>query len=153
MKKGVCEKNDTSKNESKIKIIINFVKILKRNHLATKKAVEENPLLKTIIASLSDRKAQELVTIDLRQNEDAIVDYLIVCHGDSTTQVDAMAGNLEKDVKDMLRTKPYRTEGKRNSLWVIVDYVDIIVHIFYKEARDFYKLEDLWSDGHKQVFS
>jgi|688.fasta_scaffold50699_3 ribosome-associated protein len=153
MKKGVCEKNDTSKNESKIKIIINFVKILKRNHLATKKAVEENPLLKTIITSLSDRKAQELVTIDLRQNEDAIVDYLIVCHGDSTTQVDAMAGNLEKDVKDMLRTKPYRTEGKRNSLWVIVDYVDIIVHIFYKEARDFYKLEDLWSDGHKQVFS
>jgi ribosome-associated protein len=153
MKKGVCEKNDTSKNESKIKIIINFVKILKRNHLATKKAVEENPLLKTIITSLTDRKAQELVTIDLRQNEDAIVDYLIVCHGDSTTQVDAMAGNLEKDVKDMLRTKPYRTEGKRNSLWVIVDYVDIIVHIFYKEARDFYKLEDLWSDGHKQVFS
>jgi ribosome-associated protein len=121
--------------------------------LATKKAGEENPLLKTIITSLTDRKAQELVTIDLRQNEDAIVDYLIVCHGDSTTQVDAMAGNLEKDVKELLRTKPYRTEGKRNSLWVIVDYVDIIVHIFYKEARDFYKLEDLWSDGHKQVFS
>jgi ribosome-associated protein len=142
-----------SKNESKRKIIINFVKILKRNHLATKKAGEENPLLKTIITSLTDRKAQELVTIDLRQNEDAIVDYLIVCHGDSTTQVDAMAGNLEKDVKELLRTKPYRTEGKRNSLWVIVDYVDIIVHIFYKEARDFYKLEDLWSDGHKQVFS
>jgi len=108
----------------------------------------DNLLVHQIIKSLDDRKAQDVVCIDLRDNEDAIIDYMIVCHGDSTTQVNAIAGNLEKDIVDNLNIKPYRMEGERNAMWVIVDYIDVVVHIFYHEMRDFYQLEELWSDSY-----
>lgn len=108
----------------------------------------DNLLVHQILKSLDDRKAQEVVCIDLRDNEDAIIDYMIVCHGDSTTQVNAIAGNLEKDIADNLNMKPYRMEGERNAMWVIVDYIDVVVHIFYHEMRDFYQLEELWSDSY-----
>ena len=108
----------------------------------------ENPLVNQILSSLDDRKAQDVLCIDLRENEDAFVDFMIVCHGDSTTQVNAISGNVEKDVNEILKIKPHHTEGERNALWVIIDYVDVIVHIFYKEMREFYQLEELWSDSY-----
>lgn len=107
----------------------------------------ENLLVSQIIKSLEDRKAQDIVCIDLRGNEDAIVDYFIVCHGDSTTQVNAIAGNLERDVYDSLHMKPYHLEGQRNAMWVVIDYIDVVVHIFYREMREYYQLEELWSDA------
>lgn len=115
--------------------------------MSAKLIKNEYPLVTQIIQSLEDRKAQDIVCLDLKDNEDAIVDYFIICHGDSTTQVNAIAGNLEKDVIEHLKTKPYHIEGERNALWVIVDYIDVVVHIFHKETRDYYRLEDLWSDG------
>jgi ribosome-associated protein len=116
--------------------------------LPTKVKKKENPLVNQILSSLEDRKAHDVVCIDLRGNEDAFVDFMIVCHGDSTTQVNAIAGNVEKDVNEHLKTKPHHIEGERNALWVIIDYVDVIVHVFYKEMRDFYQLEELWSDSY-----
>ncbi len=107
--------------------------------------------VQAIITSLDDRKAQEVVSIDLRNNEDAPVDFIIVCHGDSTTQVDAFASNLSKDFQEIFGEKPFRIEGKSNALWVIVDYIDIVVHIFHKELRDFYSIEDLWSDSQQKL--
>lgn len=111
----------------------------------------ENPLVNQILSSLEDRKAQDIICIDLRDNEDAFVDYMIVCHGDSTTQVNAIAGNVEKDVSEKLKIKPHHIEGERNALWVIIDYIDVIVHVFYREMRDFYQLEELWSDSYLPV--
>jgi ribosome-associated protein len=108
----------------------------------------DNLLVHQILKSLDDRKAIDIVCIDLRDNDDAIIDYMIVCHGDSTTQVNAISGNLEKDVYDAIDQKPHHTEGQRNAMWVIVDYIDVVVHIFYHEMRDFYQLEDLWSDSY-----
>lgn len=108
----------------------------------------DNPLVNQILISLEDRKAQDIVCIDLRDNEDAFVDYMIVCHGDSTTQVNAIAGNVEKDVQEKLKTKPHHIEGERNALWVIIDYIDVIVHVFHWEMREFYQLEELWSDSY-----
>lgn len=107
--------------------------------------------VQAIITSLDDRKAQEIVSIDLRNNEDAPVDFIIVCHGDSTTQVDAFASNLSKDFQEIFGEKPFRIEGKSNALWVIVDYIDIVIHIFHKELRDFYSIEDLWSDSQQKL--
>jgi ribosome-associated protein len=107
--------------------------------------------VQAIITSLDDRKAQEIVSIDLRNNEDAPIDFIIVCHGDSTTQVDAFASNLSKDFQEIFGEKPFRIEGKSNALWVIVDYIDIVVHIFHKELRDFYSIEDLWSDSQQKL--
>jgi len=108
----------------------------------------ENPLVNQILISLEDRKAQDIICMDLRDNEDAFVDYMIVCHGDSTTQVNAIAGNVEKDVNEKLKTKPHHIEGERNALWVIIDYIDVIVHVFHREMREFYQLEELWSDAY-----
>jgi ribosome-associated protein len=107
--------------------------------------------VQAIITSLDDRKAQEIVSIDLRNNEDAPVDFIIVCHGDSTTQVDAFASNLSKDFQEIFGEKPFRIEGKSNALWVIVDYIDIVIHVFHKELRDFYSIEDLWSDSQQKL--
>jgi len=112
---------------------------------------EETLLLNQILETLSDRKAQDITCIDLRNNEDAIVDYFVVCHGDSTTQVASIADNMEKDVKDKLHITPYRVQGTGNALWVIIDYIDIVVHVFYREMRDFYRLEDLWSDSKQSL--
>lgn len=119
--------------------------------MSAKLVKNEYPLVTQIIQSLEDRKAQDIVCLDLKDNEDAIVDYFIICHGDSTTQVNAIAGNLEKDIVEHLKTKPYHIEGERNALWVIVDYIDVVVHIFHKETRDYYRLEDLWSDGFQTI--
>lgn len=107
----------------------------------------DNLLVHQILKSLDDRKAFDVVCIDLRDNEDAIIDYMIVCHGESTTQVNAVAGNVEKDVAETLNEKPHHIEGMRNAQWVILDYIDVVVHVFYHEMREFYKLEDLWSDS------
>lgn len=107
----------------------------------------DNILVHQILKSLDDRKAQDVVCIDLRDNEDAIIDYMVVCHGDSTTQVNAIAGNLEKDIIDSISIKPHHIEGERNAMWVIIDYIDVVVHVFYREMRDFYQLEELWSDS------
>lgn len=107
----------------------------------------DNLLVHQILKSLDDRKALDVVCIDLRENEDAIIDYMIVCHGESTTQVNAIGGNVEKDVAEILKEKPHHVEGMRNAQWVILDYIDVVVHIFYHEMREFYKLEDLWSDS------
>jgi ribosome-associated protein len=114
--------------------------------LPTKVQKIEHLLVHQILASLDDRKAQDIVCLDLRENEDAILDYMIVCHGDSTTQVNAIAGNLEKDIDEHLKQKPFRMDGQRNAQWVVVDYIDVVVHIFYKEMREFYQLEELWAD-------
>jgi ribosome-associated protein len=108
----------------------------------------DNLLVHQILKSLDDRKAIDIVCIDLRDNDDAIIDYMIVCHGDSTTQVNAISGNLEKDVYDSISEKPHHIEGQRNAMWVIIDYIDVVVHVFYHEMRDFYQLEDLWSDSY-----
>lgn len=116
--------------------------------MPTKVKKIENPLVNQILKSLEDRKAQDVICINLKGNEDAFVDYMIVCHGDSTTQVNAIAGNVEKDVNDILKIKPHHMEGERNALWVIIDYVDVIVHVFYREMREFYQLEELWSDSY-----
>jgi ribosome-associated protein len=115
--------------------------------LSAKVVKIENLLLNQVLKSLEDRKANDIVCLDLRDNEDAIVDYFIICHGDSTTQVNAIAGNLEKDILEKLEIRPYHLEGQRNAMWVVMDYIDIVVHIFYREMRDYYQLEELWSDA------
>lgn len=109
----------------------------------------DNLLVDQVLKSLDERKAQDIVCLDLRNNEDSIVDYFIICHGDSTTQVNAISGNVEKDILENLKTRPYKIEGQRNAMWVILDYIDVVVHVFYHEMRDFYQLEELWSDSTK----
>lgn len=103
--------------------------------------------LEVILEALKEKKGKDIVTIDLRKVGNAICDHFVICQGDSTTQVDALSDSVHRKVKKELRTAAHHVEGMNNSLWVLMDYSDIVVHIFLKEQRKFYNLEDLWADG------
>ena len=104
-------------------------------------------LLDKIIKGIQDKKGRELVTLKISEIENSICDYFVICHGTSNTHVDAIADSVERNVKESLNEKPYSKEGMDNLTWVLMDYASIIIHIFQKEYRDFYNLEDLWADA------
>lgn len=104
-------------------------------------------LLATIVEAAQNRKAKNIISLDLQQLDGAICSHFVICNADSTTQVGAIADAIEEDVFNALGQKVWRVDGKMNSLWVAMDYTDIIVHIFQTEMRDFYKLEELWADA------
>lgn len=100
-----------------------------------------------IVDSIQDIKGKNILKLDLRKLRDTPCDYFIICEGDSNTQVRAISENIQRRLRDETNTKPVKTEGTTNSLWVCMDYFDTIVHIFYRETRAFYELEELWSDA------
>jgi ribosome-associated protein len=108
---------------------------------------ESIKLLDTIIQGIFEIKGKEVINIDLTKLNYSICDNFVICHGDSKTQVNAIANTVVERVKDDLNIKAGHIEGKENAKWVLIDFIYIIVHIFQKEIRDFYKLEELWSDA------
>jgi ribosome-associated protein len=100
-----------------------------------------------IIEGIKEKKGKEIVSIDISKLENSVCRYFIICHGDSNTQVSAIAQWIEKVVEDDLNEKVWKKQGFENAQWILLDYVDIVVHIFQKEFRDFYDLESLWADG------
>lgn len=100
-----------------------------------------------IIDSIQDIKGKNIVQLDLRHLEDAPTDFFIICEGESTVQVKAIAGNIQSRLKKEVATLPSHVEGTDSSHWVLVDYFVTVVHVFYPETREFYQLEELWSDA------
>jgi ribosome-associated protein len=107
--------------------------------------VEEKGRL--IIEAIREKKGHQIVTIDLTEVENSICDIFIICHGESVTQVDAIADSIERKMKKEGSIRAHHVEGLQNSQWVLIDYFDILVHVFLEEYREFYKLEELWADG------
>ena len=100
-----------------------------------------------IIEGIRDKKGKNIVQLDLRKLEDAPTDFFIICEGDSNTQVKAISDSIYKKVKEELHTMPSHTEGSLNARWILMDYFNTIVHVFYPETRQFYEIEHLWSDA------
>lgn len=100
-----------------------------------------------IVDCIQDIKGKNIIKLDLTEIDDAPADYFIICEGESTTQISAIANNVRKRIKDETGLLASHFEGSDTSKWVLVDYFDIIVHVFYPETREFYELEDLWSDA------
>ncbi len=94
-----------------------------------------------------EKKAKSVLKIDLRKLEVAVTDFFVICHGDSNTQVKAIADSVEKELAEALNEKPFSREGGENGQWLILDYLNLVVHIFQKETREFYSIETLWGDG------
>lgn len=107
----------------------------------------DNAVLKVIADAMLEKKGQDVVSLDLRPIGTAISDYFIVCNADSTPAVVAIADNIEDRVWQKCGRKVIRTQGKENAFWVIMDYGDVVVHIFQTPYRSFYRLEDLWADA------
>jgi ribosome-associated protein len=104
-------------------------------------------LVDAIVYGMEEVKAHDIVVMDLRKVPNALSDFFVVCHGTSNTQVQAIADSVEKETFRMLQDEPAHREGARNATWILMDYVNVVVHIFSKDARDFYALEDLWADA------
>ncbi len=100
-----------------------------------------------IVDCIQDIKGKNIVKMDLTDIDDAPTDFFIVCEGDSTTQVSAIAGNVEKRLKDEVGVRPAHVEGKVSAKWVLIDYFNILVHVFYPETRRHYEIEELWRDA------
>ena len=105
------------------------------------------PLVDAVVHGMEEVKAHNIVVMDLRQVPNALSDFFVVCHGTSNTQVQAIADSVERETYRLLQDEPAHTEGARNATWILMDYVNVIVHVFSKDARDFYALEDLWADA------
>ena len=104
-------------------------------------------ILKVIINAIHEKKGEDVVSLDLRKISEAVADFFIICEAGSNTQVRAIADAVEAEVKKECGEIPYRTEGQQSLQWVLVDYVNVVVHIFQKETRKFYRLEEMWHDG------
>lgn len=104
-------------------------------------------LFKTIIRAIQEKKGENVISLDLRRIPEAVSDFFIICEASSTTQVKAIADNVEHLVKEECGEGPYRHEGMSALQWVLVDYVNVVVHIFHPETRKFYRLEEMWSDA------
>lgn len=100
-----------------------------------------------IVKAIQEKKGKEIVTVNLTKIQNILSDYFIICHGDSNTQVSAISDSIAKIVYENAKEKPHHIEGSRNSVWLLMDYGSIIVHIFQKESRNYYNLEELWADG------
>ncbi|MBA7663098.1 Ribosomal silencing factor RsfS [subsurface metagenome] len=107
-----------------------------------------NLLLQNIIEGIKEKKGLEIIDLDLTKVQNSICDHFIICHANSNTQVSAIADSIEKKVKENLNQRVDHREGIENAMWILLDYTDVVVHVFQKEYRDYYCLEELWGDAH-----
>ncbi|MDR0970372.1 MAG: ribosome silencing factor [Lentimicrobiaceae bacterium] len=112
-----------------------------------KQSENTESILNTIIETIKETKGKEIVSMDMQSTISAITDHFVICHGTSKTQVDAIAHKIIENVKKEHHQNPYNKEGFENSEWILIDYVDIVVHIFLAPIRSFYQLEELWADA------
>ena len=112
-----------------------------------KKPVSTDELISIIIKGIDDVKGDDIQLLDLRKIENTVCDYFIICSGSSNTQVNAITGSIQKLVSKELKDKPWHVEGQNNSEWILMDYVNVVVHVFQKQIREFYDIESLWGDA------
>ena len=118
-----------------------------RKRSSVVRLTRNSKIFKTIIQAIQDKKAQNIISLDLRKIPEAVADFFIICEGSSTTQVKAIADSIEGEVSRNCEELPYKHEGRTSLQWVLIDYVNVVVHVMLPESRRFYKLEDMWSDA------
>jgi ribosome-associated protein len=109
---------------------------------------EATLVTESIVKGLFEKKGEKVALIDLRNIENRVCDYFVISHAASSKQVDSLSWAVEDNVRKETGRKPFHVEGRENCIWVLLDYGDILVHIFQQPYRDFYNLESLWADGH-----
>ena len=112
-----------------------------------KKNKTESTLLDEIVNGIENVKGEDIQILDLKQIDNTPCDSFIICSGNSNTQVSAIVGSIQKNVSKLLKEKPFHTEGSDLAEWVLIDYVDIVVHVFQKQIREYYNIEELWGDA------
>lgn len=118
-----------------------------RTKSSTTSLTRNSKIFKTIIKAIQDKKGENVLSLDLRKIPEAVADFFIICEAGSTTQVKAIGDYIEVRVKEELGETPYKHEGFQALQWVLIDYVNVVVHIMQPDTRKFYKLEEMWSDA------
>jgi ribosome-associated protein len=108
---------------------------------------KNSKIIKAIIQAIQEKKGEKIISLDLRKIQEAVADFFIVCEAGSSTQVRAIADYIETELKEKCGEIPYMHEGRQVLQWVIIDYINVVVHIMLPESRRFYKLEEMWSDA------
>lgn len=104
-------------------------------------------LTEIVVKGMQEKKASAITVMDLRNVKNAVADFFVICSGNSDTQVEAIAESVDKEVSEHLSQNPWHREGKENKEWLLLDYIDVVAHIFIPEKRKFYGLENLWGDA------
>lgn len=121
--------------------------VLTKRKKTPARLTKASKIYKTIIKAIQEKKGENIVSLDLRKIPEAVADFFIICEANNQPQIRAISEAVEEGVKKVCGELPYRHEGKQNMQWVLIDYVNIVVHIMTGETRKFYKLEEMWSDA------
>ena len=118
-----------------------------KKYLMIKKNVSADELITAIIKAIDEVKGEDIQILDLREIENTVCDYFVICNGTSNTHVNAISGIVQKQVSKLTKEKPWHIEGENNAEWILLDYVNVVVHVFQKQIREFYDIESLWGDA------
>ncbi len=125
----------------------NLTLLANRKKSTIKKLTKNSKIFKAIIHAIQEKKGQNIVSLDLRKIPEAVADFFIICEASNNTQLKASADFVEVDVKEKCEEAAYKHEGRQAQQWILIDYVNIVVHIMLPEPRKFYQLEEMWSDA------
>jgi len=112
-----------------------------------KRKASADELIALILQGIEEVKGNDINILDLREIENTVCDYFIICNGTSNTHVNAIVGSIQKTVSKAIKDKPWHVEGEDNAEWVLMDYVNVVVHVFQKQIREYYDIEGLWGDA------
>lgn len=127
---------------------MNNLKVLNtRKKSSITRLTRNSKIFKAIIKAIQDKKGENIISLDLRKIPEAVADFFIICQANSNTQIKAIADFVEEEVKNKCGEPAYKHEGRQAQQWILIDYVDVVVHIMLPEPRKFYQLEEMWSDA------
>lgn len=122
-------------------------KSLSAGQAGAARLTRNSKIIKTIIAAIQEKKGENIISLDLRKINEAVADFFIVCEAGNSTQIKAIADNVENKVFEKCSEKPYHHEGFQQLQWVLIDFVNVVVHVMLPDTRKFYQLEEMWSDA------
>ncbi|MBL7731407.1 MAG: ribosome silencing factor [Chitinophagaceae bacterium] len=127
--------------------LTNRKKSLSAGRAGAARLTRNSKIIKTIIAAIREKKGGHVISLDMRKINEAVADFFIICEADNQPQIRAIAENVQRQVKEKCGESPYHHEGYNNLHWVLIDYVNVVVHVMHPESRKFYRLEEMWSDA------
>jgi ribosome-associated protein len=124
----------------------------RRKRKSVARLTKNAKIIKSIVHAIQEKKGENIISLDLRKIPEAVADFFIICEASSTTQVKAIADFVEEHIKKTVKETPYHHEGFQAAHWILIDYVNVVVHVMQTETRKFYKLEEMWSDGASEEY-
>lgn len=125
----------------------NLTVLSSRKKNTSTRLTRNSKIFKAVVHAIQEKKGEKIISLDLRKIPEAVADFFIICEASSTTQLKAIADSVEHEVSEKCLEKPYKHEGRQALQWILIDYINIVVHVMLPEPRKFYQLEEMWSDA------